>query len=57
MIPSIIALIFVVGIIVIARCFVSPINDGKRLVAGMQESLIASENFQSLRKYGSSNTD
>jgi hypothetical protein len=57
MIPSIIALIFVVGIIFTARCFVSPINEGKRLIGGMQESLIASENFQSLKKYGSSSAD
>jgi hypothetical protein len=42
MIPSIIAIVFVIGIILIARCFVSPLPEGKRLVGGMQESLIAS---------------
>ena len=42
MIPSFIAIVFVIGIIMIARCFVSPLAEGKRLVGGMQESLIAS---------------
>jgi hypothetical protein len=42
MIPSFIAIVFVIGITLIARCFVSPLPEGKRLVGGKQESLIAS---------------
>lgn len=56
-IPFIITVIILIGILITARCFVSPINEGKRLIGGMQESLIASENFQSLKKYSSSSAE
>lgn len=49
-IPNIITFIVVIVLIVILRCFVDPIIDS-RSYGGMNESLIGSENFHSIRKY------
>jgi hypothetical protein len=53
-IPSIITVVILSAILLTARCFVSPIYEDKRIAGGMQESLIASENFHSLKKYSTS---
>lgn len=49
-IPNIITIFVLISLIVLSRCFTSPLNEHKKY-ADIKESLIGSENFHSIKKY------